>query len=214
MSLLKAVTYGILLAVLLTGVIGESYFLYCIVVGLIYIEAKDPNIRNLLLVVILVDLMFNELDYYVYYVSKYYLETGKVIGDIILTALTMFNTYVLIMSVYFRAEITSWYSNILNITTFVYRPTQADRWQLVMLKVLLAYHFVFTIILAHYAIQYYTASADFVKQEFYNTYSFAKDTHLLGYGILQDIRLYCVVLVLHGFFGQTYPIKKIFHKYF
>lgn len=199
--------YGLMLIGLFTNTIDEESFFYAIVVGIIYISAKEPNIRSLLIIIILVDTAFFELDYYVYYVSKYIIETGKVVGDLLLNTLIIINNIALTFCIYYRKEIMDCSSNILGTQKHIYYPTKADSFQLRILRLMLAYNVIGTVFLAYFAYQHYFVGSPSALQSF----SSVRDEYQEYFSIMQQLKLFFIAVVVHAWSQK--PISNDGNKY-
>lgn len=124
----KAFLYVFLLTGFITNALPtfiDHQWLY-LYLALIYFDCKDHNIRSLILVVAFVEFIFFELDYAAYVISKYYIQTGPIAGDIILNCIILINMSVLMLSVNFRQELSDFFCQTFNINKIQYRPTKAD----------------------------------------------------------------------------------------
>lgn len=118
---------------------------FFIFLGMIYYDAKDVNIRSLVVVVAMVEFIFYELDYLFYVISKYYWVTGPIAGDIILDIIILLSIVFTMASIYYRCEIIDLISPVWNLERFEYMPTRADLAVLNAMRVIGLYHIVMLI---------------------------------------------------------------------
>jgi hypothetical protein len=124
----------------------QNHFLY-LYLGLIYYDCKEHNIRSLVVIIVFVEFIFYELDYFVYVVSKYYLKTGPIAGDMILNCIILLNMVVLSLSVLYRQEIMTKIHHAFDLKGPSYMPNKAD--SLILISTRLCTYFYITFFLAN-----------------------------------------------------------------
>ncbi|MGK2231170.1 MAG: hypothetical protein ACI92O_000328 [Colwellia sp.] len=126
-------SFKALLYIFLMFAIISDYFSYNIQVqlfyfylGLVYFDCKDNNNKSLVLIIAIVEFIFYELDYFVYIISKYYLKTGPIAGDIILNCIILINMITLALAVLYRQEIMRFINKLFGLKPILYIPNKAD----------------------------------------------------------------------------------------
>lgn len=125
---IKAFLYFTLLFLLLTDYVSENWSIqvYYLYLGLIYFDCKDHNIRSLVIIIAVVECIFYEIDYFTFIVSKYYLNTGPIAGDLILNCIILINMISLSLCVLYRQEIMFFFSKFLGVEAPTYMPNRGD----------------------------------------------------------------------------------------
>ena len=141
----KVLLYIVLLIGILTDFLPYDISMPCIYayLALVYFDCKDHNIRSLVTLIAIVEFVFFELDYFVYIVSKYYIKTGPIAGDMILNCIILLNMLTLSLVVLYRQELINMYSKFFGKQSFSYFPTRADSIILISTKVCTALYISF-----------------------------------------------------------------------
>lgn len=168
-------------------------------ISVIFIDAKSGNIRALLVIIASIDVLFYELDYFIYVAS---LEAGihDVYRGIFLNIGILISLLCFRIAIFKREEITAFFANVIGFTAPTYYITRADSFQLFLIRFIVAYHLVINMPMTYYGFKALTALNEgnqFVYQnmfekfdslgEFYVTWTFYID---MGY-------IFCIVFVLH-----------------
>ncbi|MCW8092481.1 hypothetical protein [Alteromonas sp. ASW11-130] len=156
MSFYKVVLYFALIFVfyfLHIGIEAERIFFF-IFLGLIYFDARDPNIRSLVVVIAMVEFLFYEIDYLLYVLGKYYWDTGSIVGDIILDIVIVMSIMCTMMCVYYRSEIMDTVRSWAGLEHFDYLPTRADIAVINTMRLIGLYHVVMLLINASVVYEY------------------------------------------------------------
>ena len=107
--------------------------------GSLYIEAKDSNIRSLIFLLLIVQVIFDQLDWITFVICKYYIDVGPLAGNAILNGVIMINFLVLIHCIYFRCEIMNWATKFFGMKEFLYLPIKADIIQMNVIRLISLY---------------------------------------------------------------------------
>lgn len=124
---------------LFSDVLGEDpkRLLFYAYLALIYYDCRDKNVRSLVVILAVLEFVFFELDYILYIIGKYYINTGHVVGDITLDILILICFVSLILSIHYRSEIMNLYTRLYQKEPFDYLPTRADLLQIYVIRITL-----------------------------------------------------------------------------
>lgn len=145
MNILKFCFYSGVLLLLISDLLSvdTKMLMFCGYLSFIYYDCRDNNIRSLIVIVAVLELVFYEMDYVLYIVGKYYIGTGSVVGDISLNMLILINMLCLIGAIFFRCEIMELFSKSFKLKEFEYYPTRADIVQIYVIRLIALIHIVF-----------------------------------------------------------------------
>ena len=143
MKFAKILVYTALIIVM-TSSTGDEHgkLVLFVFLGMLYFDARDTNIRSLVVIIAMVEFIFYELDYLFYTLGKYYWLTGPVMGDVILDILILLGIVFSMASVYYRCEIIDLVTPLFGLEKFEYMPTRADLTVLYALRAIGLYHIV------------------------------------------------------------------------
>jgi DNA integrity scanning protein DisA with diadenylate cyclase activity len=114
----------------------------------------------LLLITLFIHTFFYELDYFIYVLTKYYIPTGPIVGDLILNIFVLINLVVCLFAIFYRSEVMSFLRRVLKLKPVVYIPTRADYLMIFVLRLSLLAYGVFFLYNAFVAFQYNLAFAE------------------------------------------------------
>lgn len=125
---------------------SEVYLLFVI---MLYIDAKDANMRVLLVLLTITSALFYELDYFLYFILETVWIPNLVIGDLILNAGIIFCFISYLLVLFYREEIYELFRPLFNLKPMLYVPTKADRVQIRLIQLGLLYHVGFSLFLIY-----------------------------------------------------------------
>lgn len=198
----KRLIYLLLFVFLLSSV--ESPFqngLYLLFIIMLYIDAKDPNMRVLLVLLTLTSALFYEVDYLLYYILATAWEPNEVLRDLVLNAsiILCFISYILV--IFYREEIYDYFADRLALKPIIFVPTEADAIQLTISKLGLTYHIVMTAYLTHIGIDYMLLSEHMSTSQLHSAKENFKQVSqwYVDWGIkIELIRQFSIVVVAHA----------------
>jgi hypothetical protein len=153
----KIAVYCLLFGCIFSGVLLGTYIIYYILLGVMFVNCKDQNVRSLIALIILFAYLKFEADYFMFVLTAYEFKTGKIWGDIILNIAMMLNYIALSFAIFYRNEIISFFTRLLGLPKIDYVPTMADVIQINLARFLVAFCVVVTLYMGYIAFKYFDA---------------------------------------------------------
>ena len=192
----------------------QKVLLFSLYLALLYIDAKDPNIRSLIVIFAVINAIFYELDWLFYILGKYHWKTGPIAGDAILDIIIMINFTTLLASIYYRSEIMEWAVRVFKLKAFDYLPTRADIIQIYVIRIIAVYHIYYFISAALVmndlnVLNEQIATTAEIKQLEAQLATMGR-TYVRVAGDLELFRHFTLLLLLHTWLKQNITTQKEF----
>jgi hypothetical protein len=151
MNIFKLLLYCGIFILLFSNIASENSRMLILYgyLALMYYDCKNENMRSLIVILAFLEVVFYELDYILYLVSKDIWLTGPVAGDILLDVLILIHFRVLYYSICYRSEIMELFNEFFDREPFQYLPTKADFLQMTIIKYIMIVHMGFMVFNAY-----------------------------------------------------------------
>jgi hypothetical protein len=151
MTFLKVGVCLCLSYLLYTRIDGHTFILTYAMMIYLFTLSSNANIKALVAILAVHVFILYEGLYLAYYLTKDVLETGKLIGDLTHNIVMALSYLALLFSIFYREEVTRFFYRG---KPFIYMPTKADMVQIFITKILFAFAFFYTSVLAYFAIKH------------------------------------------------------------
>ncbi|WP_166426173.1 hypothetical protein [Paraglaciecola sp. 20A4] len=154
MLVIRVCGYAVLLYLLSFYELSEFHLnvVWTTFIMMLYIDAKHPDIRSLIVIFAVINTFFVELDIFVFILTSYYWDTGLVIGDLILNGIILLNLLAMAIAIYYRPEIMNYVQKKFDMGDHMYLYTVADFVQLKFIQLIIVFAAAYTIYMFYLAL--------------------------------------------------------------
>lgn len=163
---------------LFTDYIPHDNSLYYVLIAALLVGCKDSHLRFLIVMVAVLQMVAQEIDFTVLIITKYVLETGWLIGDAVANFLVILTQYAMILAIFYRQEVMRFVYKKLGLPIPSYKVTVGDYVQIVSLRFFLIVNVILIAFVCYHAFLYMTADTEIMREEIRLAYWAASDFHL------------------------------------
>ena len=162
------------------------------------IDCKNSNVRALGVILILHIYLHYETDYIGYIITAEVLQTGPVIGDIILNAIIFIKYVLLVLAIFYRENLTQFVCKFTGIAvTDSYIPTKADLLMIRMAKYMGLYTLITTLYMAFLAYGVFYAETALIEAEAIVEFKDVSGFYAVALSYMGKAKLVAMVLITH-----------------
>lgn len=141
--------------------------------------------------------LFYELNYVLYFLTKDYLQTGTIVGNIILNIIGLIGNFTALLCVVYREDIVNYTCELLKVRPLLYEPVRADALQFSLYKYVFLINTLVTVYLAYIGVVYFLEKQSLEKLIIKDKFVALSDLHVHLLVYVDLISVLIMALTVH-----------------